>query len=250
MSRLPKPPFASGIPSSGLPTPGKRRALSNPQQRSSPFSDLTPEQEALLQEAMERYKPEAATATKEVRNTSSPLNSSALSMGSTNLAGAQTTGPASSQLRKPGQRKQSMSKPSRPALPSLSEMPPLPVTPHSYAAAPTSIQNSPSMRQPLNKANQLRAPATQPQARALSPPSVGSTKLSPIPQRLQAPTADQRPASPSLLLFSVGDRVTVESMNISGTLRFLGPISIKPGVWAGIEMDIQGTGKNDGSIKG
>ncbi|CAG8511840.1 10164_t:CDS:1, partial [Paraglomus occultum] len=75
MSRLPKPPFASGIPSSGLPTPGKRRALSNPQQRSSPFSDLTPEQEALLQEAMEKYNPEVATVTKEVRNTSSPSNS-------------------------------------------------------------------------------------------------------------------------------------------------------------------------------
>ncbi|CAG8617659.1 1977_t:CDS:2, partial [Paraglomus occultum] len=170
----------------------------------------------------------------------------------------QATGPASSQLRKPGQRKQSMSKPSRPALPSLSEMPPLPTVPHSYAAAPKSIQNSPSMKQSFNKNNvsgiaasqQLRAPGTQPQTRALSPPSVGSTKLSPIPQRLQAPAADQRPASPSLLLFSVGDRVTVETLNISGTLRFLGPINIKPGMWAGIEMDVHGTGKNDGSISG
>lgn len=48
----------------------------------------------------------------------------------------------------------------------------------------------------------------------------------------------------------IGQRVTVESMNISGTLRFLGTTQFKAGVWAGIELDEAGTGKNDGSVAG
>ncbi|ORX50600.1 hypothetical protein DM01DRAFT_1290465 [Hesseltinella vesiculosa] len=39
-------------------------------------------------------------------------------------------------------------------------------------------------------------------------------------------------------------------MNIVGTLKFLGPIPSKPGVFAGIQLDIVGTGKNDGSFQG
>ncbi|KAI7883914.1 hypothetical protein K492DRAFT_174831 [Lichtheimia hyalospora FSU 10163] len=48
----------------------------------------------------------------------------------------------------------------------------------------------------------------------------------------------------------IGQRVTVETMNISGTLRFLGTTQFKAGVWAGIELDDTGTGKNDGSVAG
>ncbi|KAI9320938.1 hypothetical protein BX666DRAFT_2024545 [Dichotomocladium elegans] len=48
----------------------------------------------------------------------------------------------------------------------------------------------------------------------------------------------------------VGHRVAVPSMNIVGTLRFLGPTTFKPGSWAGIELDIAGTGKNDGQVQG
>ncbi|KAI9493179.1 hypothetical protein BDB00DRAFT_976154, partial [Zychaea mexicana] len=36
-------------------------------------------------------------------------------------------------------------------------------------------------------------------------------------------------------------------MGIVGTLRFLGTTNFKEGVWAGIQLDIVGTGKNDGS---
>lgn len=48
----------------------------------------------------------------------------------------------------------------------------------------------------------------------------------------------------------IGERVAVDSMGIVGTLRFLGEAEFKEGVWAGIQLDIQGTGKNDGSVKG
>ncbi|KAJ1730598.1 hypothetical protein LPJ61_002928 [Coemansia biformis] len=37
---------------------------------------------------------------------------------------------------------------------------------------------------------------------------------------------------------------------LRGTLRYLGPIDGKPGVWAGVELDEAGTGKNDGSVAG
>ncbi|KAI8097830.1 uncharacterized protein B0P05DRAFT_483030 [Gilbertella persicaria] len=49
---------------------------------------------------------------------------------------------------------------------------------------------------------------------------------------------------------AIGDRVAVDSMNIIGTLKFLGEAEFKEGYWAGIQLDILGSGKNDGSVKG
>ncbi|ORZ26125.1 hypothetical protein BCR42DRAFT_401631 [Absidia repens] len=48
----------------------------------------------------------------------------------------------------------------------------------------------------------------------------------------------------------IGERVVVDSMNIVGTLKFIGVTRFKPGTWAGIELDIVGTGKNDGCVQG
>ncbi|KAI8604599.1 hypothetical protein EDD21DRAFT_401914 [Dissophora ornata] len=47
----------------------------------------------------------------------------------------------------------------------------------------------------------------------------------------------------------LGDRVVVESMGLTGYLRFVGTAEFKTGVWAGIELDTP-TGKNDGSVSG
>ncbi|KAF8951882.1 hypothetical protein BGZ52_009293 [Haplosporangium bisporale] len=47
----------------------------------------------------------------------------------------------------------------------------------------------------------------------------------------------------------VGDRVMVESMGLTGYLRFVGTAAFKSGVWAGIELDTP-TGKNDGTVAG
>jgi len=54
---------------------------------------------------------------------------------------------------------------------------------------------------------------------------------------------------PSLDSYEIGDRVIVESMALSGYLRFVGPAEFKTGTWAGIELDTP-TGKNDGSVGG
>ncbi|KAI8097256.1 uncharacterized protein BX664DRAFT_383561 [Halteromyces radiatus] len=48
----------------------------------------------------------------------------------------------------------------------------------------------------------------------------------------------------------IGQRVSVSSLCAIGTIRFIGSTSFKPGLWIGIELDIVGSGKNDGSIKG
>lgn len=48
----------------------------------------------------------------------------------------------------------------------------------------------------------------------------------------------------------IGQRVAIHSLGVCGTLRFLGPTEFKSGIWAGVELDIIGTGKNDGSVNG
>lgn len=48
----------------------------------------------------------------------------------------------------------------------------------------------------------------------------------------------------------IGERVAVDSMGIVGTLKFVGEAEFKDGLWAGIQLDINGSGKNDGSVKG
>ncbi|KAI8351754.1 hypothetical protein EDC96DRAFT_518298 [Choanephora cucurbitarum] len=45
-----------------------------------------------------------------------------------------------------------------------------------------------------------------------------------------------------------GDRVQINSFQ--GTVRFVGSTKFKPGIWAGVELDKVGAGKNDGSVNG
>ncbi|PVV01053.1 hypothetical protein BB560_004545 [Smittium megazygosporum] len=58
--------------------------------------------------------------------------------------------------------------------------------------------------------------------------------------------------SSDLLSFNlkVGDTVFVENINERGTLRYLGEIASKTGIWAGVELDRHDKGKNDGTALG
>ncbi|KAJ2715040.1 hypothetical protein H4R19_001417, partial [Coemansia spiralis] len=47
-----------------------------------------------------------------------------------------------------------------------------------------------------------------------------------------------------------GEPICIPAQGLRGTLRYLGPINGKPGVWAGVELHVAGTGKNDGSVAG
>lgn len=78
-----------------------------------------------------------------------------------------------------------------------------------------------------------------------SPSSKTSTPRSSWGRSTTSGTTEQQKTS-----LEVGHRVTVPSLGIEGTLRFLGTTEFKPGVWAGIELDTVGSGKNDGCVQG
>ena len=50
----------------------------------------------------------------------------------------------------------------------------------------------------------------------------------------------------------IGDNVRIESLGFEGTLRYIGAIEGKPGLWAGVELSggFTGKGKNNGSVGG
>lgn len=56
----------------------------------------------------------------------------------------------------------------------------------------------------------------------------------------------------SIKPFEVGDNVKIESLSLEGTLRYVGEIEGKNGLWAGVELSSQfaGRGKNNGSVNG
>jgi dynactin complex subunit len=48
----------------------------------------------------------------------------------------------------------------------------------------------------------------------------------------------------------VGDNVRIESLGCEGTLRYIGVIDGKSGIWAGVELSggFSGKGKNNGTV--
>ncbi|KAF9978401.1 Kinesin protein 1B [Actinomortierella ambigua] len=81
------------------------------------------------------------------------------------------------------------------------------------------------------------------------PTAVGTAPASGQASVASGSTGAAAVVPPSLDNYEIGDRVIVESMDLSGYLRFLGSTEFKTGTWAGIELDTP-TGKNDGSVNG
>ncbi|CAJ0626184.1 2359_t:CDS:2 [Entrophospora sp. SA101] len=249
MSRLPKIPVSNS--SSNLPAPRRRSSVGN--QGKPNLSLLTPEQEVLLAQVMERYGSRSNNSNEHhnASSTSPPLTTTTSSSISPPPVSSNQQQQNTTTLRKPGARRQSVSRNTRPTLPPLAELPTSNNTTTSIAppkqsaskilSPPSSNNNSSSLATPNQP---RRSPSNQ------NLQSGGGLKPSPAQQRLRVASTPQRPESPSLSLYSVGERVSVESMNIIGTLKYLGPLDIKPGTWAGIELDLPGTGKNDGNVNG
>lgn len=97
--------------------------------------------------------------------------------------------------------------------------------------------DSPTSRYSMSSVSSSQTAMTSPRS-SLTSPRPTAAKRPPPPQ--SKPAASLR----------VGERVAVDSMGIVGTLKYLGPTQFKEGVWAGIQLDIVGTGKNDGSVNG
>ncbi|RKP24047.1 CAP Gly-rich domain-containing protein, partial [Syncephalis pseudoplumigaleata] len=92
--------------------------------------------------------------------------------------------------------------------------------------------------------------AKTPSSGGIAPPAAAGMRRGPSNASSTGSGFTRASASGANDGFQINDRVRVESMNIEGTLRFLGSTHFKPGTWAGIELDEEGAGKNDGSVAG
>ncbi|KAF9281223.1 CAP-Gly domain-containing linker protein 4 [Mortierella alpina] len=117
------------------------------------------------------------------------------------------------------------------------------------ASNPASASNTRlMMKQPL-----FHRPPSADGGPSGTPTSVNSAGTLPTipasaaPSQAEGHGQTQLPAS--LEGIELGDRVVVESMGLTGYLRFVGTAAFKTGIWAGIELDTP-TGKNDGSVAG
>ncbi|KAI0309079.1 hypothetical protein OF83DRAFT_1288737 [Amylostereum chailletii] len=108
-----------------------------------------------------------------------------------------------------------------------------------------------------------RSVTGRPPSVASSSSNAGSTPTAPRYSTARARTPSARPASRQSDIFTrsssrldgpfeVGDNVRIESLGFEGTLRYVGAIEGKAGVWAGVELSggFAGKGKNDGAVDG
>ncbi|KAF8983321.1 CAP-Gly domain-containing linker protein 2 [Entomortierella lignicola] len=301
-SKLPKPPSAGGtIPLTGIPAAPnvlqRRTFMPTPggNSVSKALKDLTPEQQALLAEAISIHSPGLIDTTRKpttptltaTSTTTTPTTKTTGAIGTTqsdnsilgftslhnqrsnspgnNSDRASPTGSASStsnrtstsQLGRPSAISNSNFhngvsplSTSHPSLPGMSSTP----SPTGIPGTNRLSSSSPSGPRPAHPISRLPAGPTM-GAPASGPANGARTSLvkQPLFQRLSGTMSKTSiPGSlaivpPSLDNYEIGDRVIVESMALSGCLRFLGPTEFKSGTWAGIELDTP-TGKNDGSV--
>ncbi|KAJ3374078.1 hypothetical protein GGF31_008294 [Allomyces arbusculus] len=128
------------------------------------------------------------------------------------------------------------------------------------------VPGSSSLSRPPTTTTNPSATAPRSSTARSSTSSTSTAPGAPSSRRLPTPTSPRstttgRSASPMPLSMPapmaavgnklrVGDRVHVPTTGQAGTLRYLGPTHFRPGIWAGIALDIVGSGKNDGSVGG
>ncbi|KAF9913371.1 CAP-GLY domain-containing linker protein 1 [Linnemannia zychae] len=263
---------ASGGPVSltGIPAPGtaQRRSLVPPvASTTKAFQNMTPEQQSLLAEAISAHNPGLMSASRRRAESIGSDSGTAGASGTTNGTSSPTGLGSPLYVRSPQGRRPSTSRSS--ASPAFSAISPLTTSALQQAFSSSSASSSsPSTSSPTTPLRQTPGAASgaasglttprlpkQPMfqrptgtslsgmaARSIAAGTNGS--LSTIPG---SPAQNQFP--PALEGIELGDRVAVESMGLTGYLRFIGPAQFKTGIWAGIELDTP-TGKNDGTVAG
>jgi CAP-Gly domain-containing linker protein 1 len=112
---------------------------------------------------------------------------------------------------------------------------------YSLSSGRRSVVGRPSSASSVSSANAV--PPNKISERAKTPTSV---RISRPPSRHSDVVGKPKKA------FEVGDNVRIESLGFEGTLRYVGEIDGKPGLWAGIELSggFGGKGKNNGTVGG
>ncbi|KAL7420492.1 hypothetical protein Q5752_004442 [Cryptotrichosporon argae] len=112
---------------------------------------------------------------------------------------------------------------------------------------------------------QPTTPSARPRS-SLARPSLGSSTMTPRRTSMASTSASsttpyaRRPESRASAAHAhearwvpvVGERVRVGSLGMEGTLRYIGTVDFRDGVWAGVELEggFAGKGKNDGTVEG
>jgi CAP-Gly domain-containing linker protein 1 len=104
--------------------------------------------------------------------------------------------------------------------------------------------------------------AGRPSSVASSSSAAGHTPYRALAERSKTPTGLRslsrqsdvpgRSSSRTGRTFEVGDNVRIESLGYEGTLKYMGAIDGKSGLWAGVELSggFAGKGKNNGTVNG
>ncbi|KAJ7096443.1 hypothetical protein C8R44DRAFT_813037 [Mycena epipterygia] len=132
----------------------------------------------------------------------------------------------------------------------------------SRAFADAIKSNDPALHR-ASRVSDFSAASLSPQSTSFGPrsSSVASSSSLKQPERAKTPTTRPqsrqsdvfaRSTSRASRAFEVGDNVRIESLGYEGTLRYLGTIDGKPGLWAGVELagGFAGKGKNNGAVNG
>ncbi|KAF9149758.1 hypothetical protein BG015_008434 [Linnemannia schmuckeri] len=262
------PPSLSGIPGPG--SPYQRRSLLPPAASTTKaFQNMTQEQQSLLAEAISAHNPGIISANRRRADSIGSDSSTAGASGTTNGASSPTGLASPLYVRSPQGRRPSTSRVSANPGGAFSAVSPLTTSALQQAFSASSSLSSPSTSSPTTPLRQSAGASSGAASSGLSTPrlskqpgfqrptgtgpsgmtgrnTASSTNgtLSTIPG---SPAQNQLPAS--LEGIELGDRVAVESMGLTGYLRFVGPAQFKTGIWAGIELDTP-TGKNDGTVAG
>lgn len=126
--------------------------------------------------------------------------------------------------------------------------------PSHHRPLPLSATASSSSLSPQTLSYSLSSGSRSVAARPSSSASTASRAKTPVSARPSSrPPSRQSDASSRLSKsFDIGENVRIESLGFEGTLRFIGDIDGKPGLWAGVELSggFAGKGKNNGSVAG